>query len=234
MAPIGDGAYLLALNHSLSLMLTTGTTRGPSQLLVCLFCNHHGLLYTLLIAHPIWYLTLLASSSIPTSCILAAPPHRRHQHYPSSTISPRSATTHATTSPIQSMIASRTVPSPQNMLQRSDSDVAQVTTGSDVPLTQHDSSFRKHLPNLQAPRFKSMQKKRDAHEYAEEFKREGQPPWLHALYLHWMELFKEPFRGITNDGQFSSPRLSSHLISFHLVSSHLISSCPVPSYLLAG
>ena len=42
--------------------------------------------------------------------------------------------------------------------------------------------------------------KQDAHEYAKEFIQGGNPPWLHALYLHWRELFQEPFRGITTDG----------------------------------
>ncbi|KAL2205457.1 hypothetical protein CC79DRAFT_1048925 [Sarocladium strictum] len=64
----------------------------------------------------------------------------------------------------------------------------------------HDSSFREHLPDLTSPRFTSMQAKKNAHEYAQDFKDNGQPPWLHALYQHWRKLFKEPFTGITNDG----------------------------------
>ena len=43
--------------------------------------------------------------------------------------------------------------------------------------------------------------KQDAHVYAAAFKEGGVPPWLHALYLHWLELLKEPFKGVTNDGQ---------------------------------
>src|ERR1700742_2373244 len=27
------------------------------------------------------------------------------------------------------------------------------------------------------------------------------PPWIHALYKHWLELLKEPFKGVTNDGR---------------------------------
>lgn len=61
------------------------------------------------------------------------------------------------------------------------------------------SAFRQHLPDLSLPRFTTMQKQ-DSHEYAEDFKSSGRPPWLHGLYLHWRELFQEPFRGITNDG----------------------------------
>ncbi|RSL96677.1 hypothetical protein CEP52_011336 [Fusarium oligoseptatum] len=60
-------------------------------------------------------------------------------------------------------------------------------------------SFRDHLPDLTIPRFTTMQKQ-DVYEYAEVFKENKQPPWLHALYCHWLELFKEPFKGVTNDG----------------------------------
>ncbi|KAK7186465.1 hypothetical protein DPSP01_002108 [Paraphaeosphaeria sporulosa] len=60
-------------------------------------------------------------------------------------------------------------------------------------------TFRQFLPDLGQPRFTTLQQK-NAHEYAESFKRDGEPPWLHALWLHWRELFAEPFRGITNDG----------------------------------
>lgn len=66
------------------------------------------------------------------------------------------------------------------------------------------SAFRRHLPDLSLPRFTSMQKQ-DAHEYADQFKTSGQPPWLHGLFLHWRELFKEPFRGITTDGNEPFP-----------------------------
>lgn len=61
------------------------------------------------------------------------------------------------------------------------------------------SAFRRHLPDLGLPRFTTMQKQ-DAHEYAHAFKTSGQPPWLHGLFLHWRELFMEPFRGITTNG----------------------------------
>lgn len=62
-----------------------------------------------------------------------------------------------------------------------------------------DGAYRQYLPDLSTPRFTEMQKQ-DAHEYAKAFKESGNPPWLHALYLHWRKLFQEPFKGITNDG----------------------------------
>lgn len=60
-------------------------------------------------------------------------------------------------------------------------------------------TFRQFLPCLTQPRFTTLQQQ-DAHEYAAAFKSDRQPPWLHGLWLHWRELFAEPFRGITNDG----------------------------------
>ncbi|KAL1863065.1 hypothetical protein VTK73DRAFT_6490 [Phialemonium thermophilum] len=63
----------------------------------------------------------------------------------------------------------------------------------------HGGEYRQFLPDLSIPRFTTMQKQ-DAHVYAEAFKKDGAPPWLHALYLHWLELLKEPFKGVTNDG----------------------------------
>ncbi|KAK4044535.1 hypothetical protein C8A01DRAFT_31321 [Parachaetomium inaequale] len=65
---------------------------------------------------------------------------------------------------------------------------------------QHSGgAYRQHLPDLSTPRFTTMQTQ-DAHEYAKAFKESGVPPWLHGLYLHWRNLFQEPFRGVTNDG----------------------------------
>ncbi|KAL4787695.1 hypothetical protein BJX76DRAFT_345381 [Aspergillus varians] len=49
------------------------------------------------------------------------------------------------------------------------------------------------------PRFQAM-RTQDAHEYAEAFKTNRTPPWLHALYMHWLDLSQEPFKGITTDG----------------------------------
>lgn len=64
----------------------------------------------------------------------------------------------------------------------------------------HGGEYRQFLPDLSIPRFTTMQKQ-DAHVYAEEFKKGGMPPWLHALYMHWLDLLKEPFKGITTDGE---------------------------------
>lgn len=66
----------------------------------------------------------------------------------------------------------------------------------------HGGEYRKHLPDISIPRFTAM-RSQDAHEYAKVFKEGGNPPWLHALYLHWRKLFKEPYTGITTDGWFS-------------------------------
>ncbi|KPA38949.1 hypothetical protein FLAG1_08187 [Fusarium langsethiae] len=63
----------------------------------------------------------------------------------------------------------------------------------------HGEGFRQYLPDLNQPRFQDM-KKQDAYKYAENFKKNGQPPWLHGLYLHWRKLFNEPYQGITSDG----------------------------------
>lgn len=63
-----------------------------------------------------------------------------------------------------------------------------------------ESEYRKHLPELNVPRFQIMHKQ-NAHEYVDGFKQGGNPPWLHALYMHWLELLKEPFRGVTSDGK---------------------------------
>ncbi|KAJ5240118.1 hypothetical protein N7468_004737 [Penicillium chermesinum] len=60
--------------------------------------------------------------------------------------------------------------------------------------------YRQYLPDLNIPRFQIMCTQ-DAHEYAHAFKTGKQPPWLHALYMHWLELLKEPFKGITTDGR---------------------------------
>ncbi|KAK6844156.1 hypothetical protein PG995_014266 [Apiospora arundinis] len=61
------------------------------------------------------------------------------------------------------------------------------------------AAYRQFLPDLDSPRFTTMQQQ-DAKEYAAAFQRDKQPPWLHALWQHWRTLFAEPFRGITSDG----------------------------------
>ncbi|EXJ84845.1 hypothetical protein A1O3_05519 [Capronia epimyces CBS 606.96] len=65
--------------------------------------------------------------------------------------------------------------------------------------SETESEYRQYLPDLSQPRFTTMATQ-DAREYAQRFKEQGNPPWLHALYLHWRELLKEPFKGVTNDG----------------------------------
>ncbi|KAH8763303.1 hypothetical protein F5883DRAFT_716268 [Diaporthe sp. PMI_573] len=64
---------------------------------------------------------------------------------------------------------------------------------------EHGGECRQFLPDLSIPRFTTMQKQ-DAHVYAKEFKEGGNPPWLHSLYLHWLKLLKDPFKGVTTDG----------------------------------
>ncbi|KAH8433092.1 DUF3500 domain-containing protein [Aspergillus melleus] len=59
--------------------------------------------------------------------------------------------------------------------------------------------YRQYLPDLNLPRFQAM-RKQDAHEYANDFKTGRNPPWLHALYMHWLDLLQEPFKGVTTDG----------------------------------
>lgn len=63
--------------------------------------------------------------------------------------------------------------------------------------------YRQYLPDLETPRFQAM-RAQDAHEYAHDFKTLAQPPWLHALYMHWLDLLQEPFTGVTNDGVSTS------------------------------
>ncbi|KAI3398718.1 hypothetical protein diail_8757 [Diaporthe ilicicola] len=70
---------------------------------------------------------------------------------------------------------------------------------SEAARAQHGGEYRQFLPDLSIPRFTTMQKQ-DAHVYAKEFKEGGNPPWLHSLYLHWLKLLKDPFRGVTTDG----------------------------------
>jgi hypothetical protein len=82
--------------------------------------------------------------------------------------------------------------------------MAEDTSGS------HDSNFRRYLLDLTTPRFQAMQKQ-DACEYAKAFKLSGNLLWLHGLYLHWMKLFIEPFKGITNDSVYACTLLAGWL-----------------------
>lgn len=67
-------------------------------------------------------------------------------------------------------------------------------------LEQPTGEYRQYLPDLNLKRFQVMCTQ-DAHEYAHDFKTLKQPPWLHALYMHWLELLQEPFKGVTTDGR---------------------------------
>ncbi|KAL3473148.1 hypothetical protein BJX99DRAFT_234162 [Aspergillus californicus] len=60
-------------------------------------------------------------------------------------------------------------------------------------------SYRQYLPDLNLPRFQVM-RTQNAHEYSDAFQSGRQPPWLHALYMHWRDLLQEPFKGVTTDG----------------------------------
>lgn len=62
-----------------------------------------------------------------------------------------------------------------------------------------ENPYRQFLPDLSIPRFTTMATQ-DAHVYANAFKEGGNPPWIYALYQHWKELLKVPYKGITNDG----------------------------------
>lgn len=66
-------------------------------------------------------------------------------------------------------------------------------------------AYRKHLPDLNQPRFQVMAKQ-NAHEYADDFKTNGNPYWLFGLYQYWLELLQEPFRGVTTDGKCYTPK----------------------------
>lgn len=85
------------------------------------------------------------------------------------------------------------------------SDSKTLNSNSQMP---EASPFRKFLPDLSIDRFKFMQKQ-NAHEYAAAFKESGQPPWLHALYMHWQGLLTEPFKGVSSDGK--SLKSCSHI-----------------------
>ena len=67
----------------------------------------------------------------------------------------------------------------------------------------HQTPFREFIPDLSIDRFTSM-RKQDAYEYADAFKKDGNPPWIHGLYLHWRELLAEPYKGVTNDGRLQA------------------------------
>lgn len=63
------------------------------------------------------------------------------------------------------------------------------------------SEYRQYLPDMSLPRFTTMATQ-DARVYANDMKEKGAPPWFHALYMHWKKLLKEPFKGVTSDGEW--------------------------------
>ena len=67
-------------------------------------------------------------------------------------------------------------------------------------LEKPKGEYRQYLPDLNLKRFQVMCTQ-DAHEYAHAFKTLKHPPWLHALYMHWLDLLQEPFKGVTTDGK---------------------------------
>jgi hypothetical protein len=75
-----------------------------------------------------------------------------------------------------------------------------MATSTNAQLEKPTGEYRQYLPDLSLPRFQVMCTQ-DAHEYAHAFKTGKQPPWLHALYMHWLDLLQEPFKGVTTDGK---------------------------------
>jgi hypothetical protein len=71
--------------------------------------------------------------------------------------------------------------------------------------------YRRYLPDLGSPRFTTMAKQ-DAHVYAKAFMEGGNPPWIHALWRFWLDLLKEPFKGVTNDGKLRAQTPSKTLL----------------------
>ena len=62
------------------------------------------------------------------------------------------------------------------------------------------TGFRRFLPNLTQSRLIAA-KDRDANTYADTFKLEATPPWLHQLTQARRKLYEEPFKGVTSGGQ---------------------------------
>jgi hypothetical protein len=68
------------------------------------------------------------------------------------------------------------------------------------PFAEASAAFRQHLPDLTSPRF-TVAKGQDAYSYAETFKMTKHPPWLFNLTQAWQQLYEEPYKGVTTDGQ---------------------------------
>ncbi len=66
-----------------------------------------------------------------------------------------------------------------------------------------DGAYRQYLPDLSIPRFTTNAEAECARVRGGIQARRA-APWLHALHLHWRDLLKEPYRGITNDGERKS------------------------------
>jgi hypothetical protein len=71
------------------------------------------------------------------------------------------------------------------------------------------AEYRKHLPDLSIDRF-TKAKDQDPYEYSDTFQTHRHPPWLFDLTQTWQNLYQEPFKGITNDGNLFQ-RLSQSL-----------------------
>ncbi|GAD97986.1 hypothetical protein MYCGRDRAFT_37101 [Paecilomyces variotii No. 5] len=66
-------------------------------------------------------------------------------------------------------------------------------------LEKASAAFRKHLPDLNTPRFQEA-KQQDVYSYAEAFQKNHVPPWLYNLTKAWERLYAEPYKGVTSDG----------------------------------
>lgn len=73
---------------------------------------------------------------------------------------------------------------------------------SESTYQRSSAGFRKHLPDLNTPRFQ-VAAQQSADEYAEAFQTKHQPPWLYDLTQTWQKLLEEPYHGITTDGEES-------------------------------
>jgi hypothetical protein len=62
------------------------------------------------------------------------------------------------------------------------------------------TGFRKHLPDLNTPRFQ-IAKEQSPYEYVEAFQKNKQPPWIYGLTEAWRTLLEEPYKGVTSDGE---------------------------------
>lgn len=91
-------------------------------------------------------------------------------------------------------------------------------------LAKPRGEYRQYLPDLGLERFQAM-RNQDAHEYAHDFKTLRQPPWLHALYMHWLELLQEPFKGVTADGMLPGQLMDIQLSVAQEMSSRVYLRC---------